>query len=508
MSQTRGSTPRLSEAARHLVMPSGIVSTGWPSTKAEAQRLGIEFDPWQDGAGQVILAKRADGSYAATIGGVVISIPRQVGKTFLIGAIVFALSMLHPGLLVIWTAHQLKTAGETFRAMQAMARMAKVRPFVKRVVLGSGDEAIEFTNGSRILFGARERGFGLGFTKVGVLVIDEAQRVTEKTMDDLVPTTNQADNPLIFLVGTPPRPTDAGEVFRTRRKEALSGESDDMVYLEFSADADVDPSKWSKNHVDWAAVAKANPSFPLRTNKTAVLRMLKNLGHDSFGREGLGIWDDDRDNASSAISREWWDATGVEVPPRDGVKSFAVAFSADGQRLALAGAVKHDEGVHVELVDAFAGSMEMSLGPLADWLAARWRDTAAIVLSGRAGAGLLADMLRERRVPDRVVKVATTPQYFQSCQMLLDSVKESVSAAENGEELTLTHLAIEGQGRLDASVMVCDKVARGKDGAWAWSPTTPDGDETPIEAVSLALYGARTSKRVPRGDRDREAVIL
>jgi hypothetical protein len=62
----------------------------------------------------VILAKRADGKYAATIGGTGLSIPRQVGKTFLVGAIVFALCLLCPNLTVIWTAHRLRTAEETF----------------------------------------------------------------------------------------------------------------------------------------------------------------------------------------------------------------------------------------------------------------------------------------------------------------------------------------------------------------------------------------------------------
>src|SRR5690606_12893812 len=118
------------------------------------------------------------------------SIPRQVGKTFFLGAIAFALCMLNPGMLVIWTAHQLPTAGETHRAMAAMAKKKKIAPFIKQVRMGSGDESVEFTNGSRILFGARERGFGLGFTKVGMLILDEGQRLTEKTLDDLVPTMN------------------------------------------------------------------------------------------------------------------------------------------------------------------------------------------------------------------------------------------------------------------------------------------------------------------------------
>jgi hypothetical protein len=488
VSPTRTSTPRLSEAARHLVLPSGITSTAWPSVKAECANLGLSFDPWQNGAGQAILAKREDGIYAAGIGGVVISIPRQVGKTFLIGAIIFALCRMTPGLTVIWTAHQLRTAEETFLAMKAMAAKPKIRPHIKRVVLGSGEEAIEFVNGSRILFGARERGFGLGFAMVDVLVLDEAQRVTEKTMDDLIPTTNQAPNPLIFLMGTPPRPTDAGEVFGRARRDALSGESDDQVYLEFSADSNVNTTGWKsdRNKIDWGQVAKANPSFPKRTPRTAILRMLKHLGEDSFRREGLGVWDDDSPG-SRVITPAQWSATGIDEPPPTGVKSFGVAFSFDGSRVSVAGAMKHETGVHVELIGAQSGTSGTGVALLADWLAERWRDTALILIAGKSGAGVLERALRDRGVSQKAVRVATAPDYFTSCAMLLDGLLDG----------SVTHLATEGQAALDASVAVSDKKTRSLDGAWGWMATTPDGDETPTEAISLANYAARTTKRKP-----------
>jgi hypothetical protein len=130
-SPTKTSTPRLSEVARHVVVPKDVVSTSWPSVREKCRELGVSFRPWQHGAGQVILAKRASGKYAATIGGTGMSIPRQVGKTFLVGAIVFALCLLFPNLTVIWTAHRLRTADETFGKMQAFAKRrpgAWVRP--------------------------------------------------------------------------------------------------------------------------------------------------------------------------------------------------------------------------------------------------------------------------------------------------------------------------------------------------------------------------------------------
>lgn len=494
MLMTRSLTPKLSEAARHVVLPSGIVTTSWPSVKKECLRLGIRFDPWQNGAGSAIFGRRADGSLACSIGGAVLSIPRQVGKTFFLGALAFAVCMLKPGTLVIWTAHQLATAGETFRAMQAMAKKPKVWRFVKKITVGSGDEAIEFSNGSRILFGARERGFGLGFTKVGMLVLDEAQRLTEKTMDDLVPTMNQATDPLMFLIGTPPRPTDRGDEFKRRRREALSGESDDMVYIECSADPSTRVSKWKTGAVDFAAVETANPSFPSRTPKNAVLRMRKQLTDESFQREALGIWDDDAAGSRALSSDQWRD---VEVSERpDGPSAYGVAFSIDGERLSVAGCVKRaDDTAHVELI---GHNSESGLADLADWFCevdgsgvARWRKSTAIVLGGSAGAGVLKSLLVKKRVPEKRIRVVSTAQYLQACTMFGDEV----------EQRSVTHLASEGQALLDASVAVVDRDRRG-----GWMATTDDGDETPMEAASLALWGARTSKK--KSGEKRKAVIV
>src|SRR5690554_4393587 len=158
----RPGTRRLSEVAKHLVRPSGIVTTGWGPVRRRCEALGIGFDAWQDGAGWLILAKRADGRYAATVGGVGISAPRQVGKTYLVGGMTFALCIDQPDLTVIWTSHHARTAAETFLAMQGFARRPQIAPHIRAVYRGSGGEEVLFRNGWRILFGARWRGFGRG----------------------------------------------------------------------------------------------------------------------------------------------------------------------------------------------------------------------------------------------------------------------------------------------------------------------------------------------------------
>ncbi len=321
---TKPGTRRLSEVARHVVQPAGIVSTGYPSVQAKCRDLGIQHDDWQQGLGRLILGKREDGKYAATVGGVVMSIPRQVGKTFTVGSIIFALCILFPGLMVLWTAHRTRTSNETFRSMQATAKRKKVAPHVEYVRATNGEQEIGFRNGSRILFGAREQGFGRGFAEVDIEVFDEAQILTERALEDMVAATNQAKHPsgaLLFYMGTPPRPSDPGDAFRNKRARALSGQSRDMVYVELSGDPDARPDDRSQ----WA---KANPSYPRRTPEESMLRLRENVGSDeSFLREGLGVWDE---ASSGANGFEAWPSLADLPSERGGRRVFAVATRRDG----------------------------------------------------------------------------------------------------------------------------------------------------------------------------------
>lgn len=52
------------------------------------------------------------------------------------------------------------------------------------------------------------QGFGRGFDAVDVEIFDEAQILTVKALNDMIPATNVSPNPLIVFMGTPPQPGD------------------------------------------------------------------------------------------------------------------------------------------------------------------------------------------------------------------------------------------------------------------------------------------------------------
>lgn len=454
---TKSGTRKLSEVARHLVIPAGIVSTGWTQVASRCRDLGIGFDGWQDGAGRLILSKTADGRYAATVGGVGMSLPRQVGKTYLIGATVFALCIDQPGLTVIWTSHHARTAGETFLAMQGFARRRKIQPFVRAVYRGSGDEEIRFNNDSRILFGARERGFGRGFAGVDVLVCDEAQILTDKALDNLLATMNTAANALPLFMGTPPTPTDPSEAFRRMRTDALAGESDDVVWIECGADDESDPD----DREQWA---KANPSYPHRTPVTSLLRLRRKLTVDSWMREGLGIWD----QGGVGVLPGWGRLFVDEVPPPPG--AIGLSTSIDAAHGSIASADLWGDGrVNLSAVDRRDGTA---------WLvgeAKRIQDThgCAVVLDEKCPDGTLIGALEDAGVDVTVMKLA---DLVEACSELVNRVREG----------TVTH---QRTTDLDAAIDVADWREVG-DGRRVFGRKRSSGPVDMLEAAVAAMWGA------------------
>lgn len=481
-SPTKSGPPKLSEQAKHLKAPEGIVSTAWPAVQRTCvDKLGITFDPWQESAGRLILAKRADGNLAAMVDGVGLSLPRQVGKTYLIGSMVFALCVNMPGLLVIWSAHHARTHGETFLAMQGFAERARVAPHVRQVFTGSGDEEIRFHNGSRILFGARERGFGRGIPGVDVLIFDEAQILSDKALSNMLATMNTSRFGLQLYIGTPPKPEDMSESFQRMRASALDGSLTEGAWIEFGAEDKAD----GEDRAQWR---KANPSYPRRTPVQSLLRLKRKLTDDDWRREGLGIWDE-RPGVVALIRNDVWKAGHREIAPPAGVQAYGVKFSPDGQRVSLAGARRPEDGpTHVEVIKSM--STASGTADLADWIAARWRKAAVIVVDGKAGADQFVTALVKRGVPRRRIVVPTLSQVYEAHSGLLESVKSGV----------LTHY---GQTGLDDVVRAATKRPIGKDGGWGWQAISDDVDVTPLEAVTYAHFGATTTKRKPSGDGER-----
>jgi hypothetical protein len=458
-------TSRLSEEARHVIAPAGIVSTSWPKVRDTCHRLGWDFDGWQDGLGRLVLGKRSDGLYSADT--IVISIPRQVGKTYLVACLIYALCLLEPGLTVIWTAHRKTTAAETFEQFDAMAQRPRVKPHIRQVLHGKGDEKILFKNRSRILFGAREQGFGRGFSDVDILVFDEAQIMTETTLEDMAAAQNVAKNPLTFMMGTPPRPQDAGEVFTLLRQEALDGESDGTLFVEISADRGCDP-------MDREQWRKANPSYPHRTSDRAMLRLRKKLKSDpSWLREALGVWDEFGRHQRVVKASRWNEL--LDVGPADGVRPTSLGVDASHSReLSIAACWLEQGKAHAE--EVWAGTDEMAAEA---WIAERATRLMPIVIDGLSPAASLVPRLRARGLN---VKVTSSSDVVKACGLWLGDV-------------TAGHLTHADQTSINDALEAARKRAIGSAGGWGWDRKDSQTNIAPLVAHTLARYGASLTRR-------------
>ena len=208
--------------------------------------------------------------------------------------------------------------------------------------------------------------------------------------------------------------------------------------------------------------------------------MRKLLGSvESFKREALGIWDK-RAAGAKALKRSRWEE--LVATPSDGVRSFGVKFSPDGSHVALAGAVKNDDGVHVE------GIRQATMGEgtqwLVDFLVERARDAAQIVVDGKSGVGYLVNALRAEGVGKSVIVTPALDQVVAAHGMFERAVVEG----------GLTH---SGQPELDGQALDAVRRKIGNAGGFGWEHPVEGETVVLLDAVTLAFWGARTSKRVP-----------
>lgn len=480
-SKTASSTPRLSEYAKKFTYPPGIAKTVWTRVEAKGKELGLGFDWWQSQAGTVILGYGDDGKYVATIGGVGLSIPRQVGKTYFVMATLVIMCVLFPGFQVVWTSHHMRTTNKTLKAIQGLSRRKNIAPHVRAVRVANGEGQVEFINGSMIYFGARAQGFGRGFDEIDVEVFDEAQILDTKALEDMVAATNQARHEhgaLLFFMGTPPRPTDPSESFRMRRDEAWAGEDEDAIWLEIGADPDSDPNDESQ----WLEM---NPSYPLRTPRESMLRLRKNLkDDDSWNREGRGVWDPL--NTSRVIDEQTWKAIADPASMATDRLTLAIDVNPGRATAAVSLAGQRPDGLwHVELDEHRTGA-EWAIG----WVKQRAEKNRlhAVVVDELAG-------LTEKRHGRNYLKGTDIEV------TLAASEGRDMAMAWAGFHDAATGSTMRHTDQPQVNVALSQAGTRDVGGGKALSKRASAADITPIVSQTLALWGAQNDNvKRPRRD--------
>lgn len=420
-----------------------------------AAAYGLQLDPWQQLALRATLGETKGGKWTA--GQVALAVPRQNGKGgYLEARELFGLVIL--GEVILHTAHLVATAEEHFTRMCAyFEQHDDLRRMVRRISKVNGQKSIELVNGGRLLFGARSKGAGRGFS-VDLLVLDETQELSEDALAALLPTLSARPNAQTIYTGTPPAPNMNGEVFTRVRTAALEGKAKRLAYMEWSADPELDPTTPE-------AWAQANPALGHRIGLDHIGDELAAMSEETFCRERLGIFDDL--SASSVIPLDAWEALLSETDPTGRV-AFAIDVSPDRSRasIGVAGWLPGTETVMVQAIDNRTGTgwIAHRLKELTE----RWRHVAVVVDTAGPAASLLPDL---KRAGVRRVELFSARDVAQGCGAFYDAVMEQ-------------RLAHPGQPALTSALLGAKKRPLGD--AWAWNRKASDTDITPLVAVTFA----------------------
>lgn len=309
---------------------------------ALAQLAGLELDFWQQQSLVTMCAVREDGKWACFE--YLEAVARQNGKGSILEARALAGLLLFDERLILWSAHEYKTAMEGFLRVGVLLRKLG-RAVGKNLILiddgaghtitikvnnTNGEEAYErLDTGQRLKFIARSKGSGRGFSP-DVMIVDEAMFYTPLQHEALLPALSARPNPQIIYMSSPPLDGDSGEhLFALRdRAEAIAkiarmGALSGAVKGGDGADLDsLGARLWGGNpdlenggdldHLellnldDPQLLKAANPALGIRITLETAMRERRSMTAKGYARERLMIWPVPRLVAGGRINAEKW----------------------------------------------------------------------------------------------------------------------------------------------------------------------------------------------------------
>jgi phage terminase large subunit-like protein len=427
--------------------------------------------PWQRHVVDVALEVDPDTGLLA-YRQVVLGVPRQSGKTTLLLAV-----MTHRCLgfgeaqHLIFTAQTRNDALDKWRDehVPALERSALARS-IRTVRKSTGSEQVSFVNGSTWGIVAPTEKAGHGRT-LDLAVLDEAFAHEDARLEQaLKPAQITRPQPQMWIVST------AGKLGRSPylwgkveagRERAELGMTDGIAYFEWSADPDLPPD-------DPATWRSCMPALGHTISEAAIRADFESTALPEFRRAYLNQWVSD-EHDDRPFDMDLWNGLADEHSvPADPV-AFAVDVSPDRASACVAVAGLRRDGLeHVEIAASQGGT-----GWVVDRVAAmcrKWSPVGVAVVPSHAAGALLPD-LRAAEVP--VVELSGT-DYTKACGRFFDAVMDR-------------ELRHRGQPLLSAAV---DGVRRRPLGdAWLWSRQLASVDISPVVAVTLASWVARTVER-------------
>lgn len=426
--------------------------------------------PWQAQVADVALeVDRATGRMAHEL--VVVTVPRQAGKSSLIGPLCIARTLEPHGRA--W--HTAQTRNDARDAWIQELDVLEMSP------LAAGFRS-RLTNGSETLTARATRGTWRPFapTRAGlhgkqsdIVVIDEGwafdmERGLE-LIQAIVPTQATRRRPQTWVFSTAGTPQSTWlKALVSAGRQSAGDRASKTAYFEWSLSEDEDP-------LDLDAVCAAHPAYGYTIGREAIeaaAAIMKDTPGD-FARAYGNQWTSAVERVLSAAV--WTRAAEERHKLPDGASIvFGVDISPDRTSASIVAAARLADGrVILELVDHREGEGIAWVAERVITLTARQRPRSVVVDPIGACVTLVDELSRTPLVP---LLTTTTREVAGACLAFYDAVTEGPT------------VAVRPHPALDDAAAAAGKRTLG--GAWAWSrPVGGEVSISPLVAATLAHWG-------------------
>ncbi len=416
--------------------------------------------PWQQHVADVLCELDEDGSWyykTATI-----TVPRQSGKTTLVGALLSHRAMAFQGFRGWLTAQTGLAARQFFHEMRREVESAMPGRWQWRLSAGEEAGRWEPTGSFWACFPPNDTSL---HGKVGTSIFcDEVFSYTPEQGDAIlqaaIPTMATQKMRQLVLVSTAGDQQSVWMLDKVEKGRAsLSDPDSRLAHFEWGAPEEApwdDPATWAEYH----------PAYGLTQDPSTFVSAAEVMGEAQFRRGYLNQWP----AATTDYRVQWFNCGNDPIPVDAPVWIGADAPPSASHGSVVAAAVLEDGRVAVEVLEHHAG---------VDWLpgvlTGLWERHGAQVFIARGGPlGHLADQLTMAGTP---VNAVTAQQFADAANTFVNTVTE----------LQVTH---PGDPRLDQAIRNSVLTESGE--RTVWRRRDQGGwDISPTVACALAVYGAR-----------------
>lgn len=435
-----------------------------PAITAIAAKLGLPLMPWQQAVADIggELIETAEGLLIPAFREVVVTVPRQSGKTTLVlgWELQRALGWGEPQ-RIVYSAQTGTDARKKLLDDQLPLLEPRRRAFgIRRFVRANGNEGISFVNGSKIVLLASTADSGHGKT-VDLAVKDEFFADVDDRRDQiLVPAmiTKPAAQILVASTMGTDDSIPLNRKIEQGRLAASSGATSGVAYFEWSADVGADPD----SPQTWRSCM---PALGFTVTEDVIRHARQSMTDSEFRRAFLNQLTraDER-----VIPYTAWEAVNDPKVAPVGQLVFSVDVNPERTAASIVAAATSDQGPVAELIEHRAST---------GWIVGRARELAdrhggTWVVDGSGPAGSLIPDLEHQGL---VVHPVTAREMIDACGCFYDGVMDRT-------------FRVRRNPKIDEAVAGAAKRSVGD--AWAWTRKNASADISPLVATTLALWGA------------------